>query len=138
MYLIYKPEGKDEQRWRYTPRRGLLSVEREDIERRTGKNYAEFTQAVLKGNSLCRRALLFVFLRRDHAKLRWEDVDFEWDELQLEYSKQEWEDMREQAMENLHGDELAAALASFDKFIAEAIDDDDPGHSGKARQLIAD
>ncbi|TLQ45751.1 hypothetical protein [Streptomyces marianii] len=136
MYLIYQPEGQEPSRWKYNPRRGLLSVEREDIERRTGKDYAEFTQAVLKGNSLCRRALLFVFLRRQHPKLRWEDVDFEWDELKLEYSKQEWERMRDDAKENLHGDQLAAALATFEKHIADAIDDDE--EAGKAQLPVAD
>lgn len=137
MYLIYQPEGSDEpQRFKYNPRRGLMSVEREDIERRTGQNYSEFTQAVLQGNSLCRRALLFTFLRREHRKLKWEDVDFQWDELRLEYSKQEWERMRDAAVERLHGEELAAAIDTFEKNIADAIDED--GDEGKVQLPIAD
>jgi len=137
VFLIYHPEGQAEpQRWRYNPRRGLLAPEREDIERRTGMPYAEFTQAVLKGSSLCRRALLYVFLRRDHPKLKWEDVQFEWDELKLEYSKQEWQTMRDSAVERLHGEELAAALEEFERLIEQA--DDDPEESGKARPPIAD
>lgn len=137
MYLIYQPEGSDEpQRFKYNARRGLMSVEREDIERRTGQNYAEFTQAVLQGNSLCRRALLFTFLRREHRKLKWEDVDFQWDELRLEYSKQEWERMRDAAVERLHGEELAAALDTFEQNIADAIDEAEDG--GKAQLPIAD
>lgn len=137
MFLIYKPEGQDEPtRWRFNPRRGLLAVEREDIERRTGLPYAEFTQHVLKGSSLCRRALLYVFLRREHPKTRWEDVDFEWDELNLDFSKQEWQQMRDNAIERLHGEELAAALEMFDKNMAEAIDDVE--ESGKAQLPVAD
>lgn len=137
MFLIYKPEGQEQPtRWRYNPRRGLLAVERENIERRCGLAYAEFTQQVLKGSSLCRRALLYTFLRRDHPGVRWEDVQFEWDELSLEYTRQEWQQMRDAAVERLHGEELAAALEEFDRHIAEA--DDDPEESGKALPPIAD
>jgi hypothetical protein len=138
VYLIYQPEGQDEPtRWRYNPRRGLMAVEREDIERRTGLPYAEFTQAVLKGSSLCRRALLYTFLRRDHRKLRWEDVDFAWEELKLEYSRQEWEQMRDNAVDHLHGEELAAALAHFDKEIEGALDEKVEGE-GKVQLPIVD
>lgn len=137
MFLIYHPEGQAEPtRWRYNPRRGLLTIEREDIEHRTGLPYAEFTQHVLKGSSLCRRALLYQFLRRDHPKLQWKDVQFEWDELRLEYTKQEFQTMREQAAARLHGEELIAAEEEFDRLIEQAPDD--PEESGKARPPIAD
>lgn len=135
MFLIYQPEGQDEPtRWRYNPKK-LMSVEREDIERRTGRNYTQFTTDVLQGNSLCRRALLFTMLRREHPKARWEDVDFAWDELTLEYSKQEWQRIRDENVENLHGAELAAATEKFDQFIAEAYDDE--ATEGKAELPIA-
>jgi hypothetical protein len=136
MFLIHHPEGQDEPtRYRYNPRK-LMSVEREDIERRTGKNFSEFTTAVLQGNSLCRRALLFTYLRREHPKTRFEDVDFAWDELKLEYSRQEWEQMREKVLESKHGDELAAALTTIDSAMEDAYDDVE--EAGKARLPIAD
>lgn len=136
MFLVYTPEGQTEPtRWRYNPKK-LMSVEREDLERRTEKNFADFTSAVLQGNSLCRRALLFTFLRRDHAKTRFEDVDFAWDELTLEYSRQELERMRANILETLHGDQLAAALTAIDKQIEDAFDDTE--ESGKASLPIAD
>ncbi|MFF1417476.1 hypothetical protein [Streptomyces sp. NPDC058280] len=136
MFLIYQPEGQDEPtRWRYNPKK-LMSVEREDLERRTGKNFADFTTAVLQGNSLCRRALLFTFLRRDHPKTKFEDVDFAWDELKLDYSRQEWEQMREKVLETKHGDELAAALAAIDTAMEDAFDDVE--EEGKAQLPIAD
>ncbi|MFI9005105.1 hypothetical protein [Streptomyces sp. NPDC053541] len=135
MYLIYQPEGQDEPtRWPYNPRK-LMSVEREDIERRTGRNFTAFTTDVLEGNSLCRRALLFTFLRREHAKIRFEDVDFAWDELRLEYSRQELLRMREAVLKAKHGDELAAALAALDEQIETAYDDE---AEGKAPLPIAD
>ncbi|MEU0369109.1 hypothetical protein ABZ070_02395 [Streptomyces sp. NPDC006283] len=135
MFLVYKPEGQDEPtRWRYNPKK-LMSVEREDLERRTGRNFSQFTTDVMQGNSLCRRALLFTFLRRDHPKTRFEDVDFAWDELTLEYSRQELELIREQVVEAKHGDELAAILTGLDKEIEGAFDDS--GEEGKAGLPIA-
>ncbi|MFG2899523.1 hypothetical protein ACGFZH_20880 [Streptomyces zaomyceticus] len=136
MYLVYQPEGQTEPtRWRYNPRR-LMTVERETIERLTGKNFSEFTGAVLQGNSSCRRALLYTFLRRDHPKIKYEDVEFFWDELKLEYSKQEWEGMRDRAVADLVGAERDQALAQFEAEIAEAFDD--PEEEGKATLPIAD
>ncbi|MFC8290074.1 hypothetical protein ACFUJ0_06070 [Streptomyces sp. NPDC057242] len=136
MYLVYQPEGQAEPtRWRYNPRR-LMSVEREDIERRTGRNFSEFTTAVLQGNSLCRRALLYTFLRRDHPRTKFDDVDFAWDELTLEYSRQELMEMRENVAASMHGAERAAALEAIDKDIEEAFDD--TAEEGKARLPIAD
>jgi hypothetical protein len=135
VFLVYHPEGQDEPtRWRYNPKK-LMSVEREDLERRTGRNFSQFTTDVMQGNSLCRRALLFTFLRRDHPKTRFEDVDFAWDALTLEYSRQELELIREQVIEAKHGDELAAILTSLDKEIEDAFDDS--GEEGKAGLPIA-
>jgi hypothetical protein len=138
MYLTYTPEGTDEpKRWKYDFRR-LATMEREAIERHTGLVYVEFTQQVIKGSSLCRRALLFTFLRREHKGVRWEDVTFEWDELKLEYSRGELEQMRQDLIDSgqLHGGELAAALEQLDKQIAEAFED--PDDTGKALRPIAD
>ena len=136
MYLEYRPEGAEEpKRWKYDPKK-LMSIEREDIERRTGKDYSEFTTAVLRGNSLCRRALLYVFLRREHPKIRFEDVDFAWDELKLDYTRGEWREMRQKVLDTQHGDELAASLQMIDQQIETAWDD--PEESGKAQLPIAD
>lgn len=137
MYLVLQREGDEKPtRWRYDYKK-LMSVEREDIERRTGRNFSQFTQDVQQGSALCRRALLFTFLRRDHPKTRFEDVDFGWDELRLEYSRQEYEAMREAVLENMHGDELAGALAAIDRDIETAYDDTEAGE-GKARLPIAE
>ncbi|MEV6079658.1 hypothetical protein AB0L80_31785 [Streptomyces sp. NPDC052069] len=135
MFLVLHREGESEPtRWRYEPKK-LMSVEREDIERRTGRHFAQFTQDVLQGNSLCRRALLFTYQRRDHPKTRFEDVEFAWDELTLEYSKQEYATMREGVLDSLHGDELAMALQQIDRDAADAYDDIES--TGKAQLPIA-
>ncbi|MFD4745051.1 hypothetical protein ACFWOS_06280 [Streptomyces rubiginosohelvolus] len=135
MFLVLHREGEEAPtRWRYEPKK-LMSVEREDLERRTGRHFAQFTQDVLQGNSLCRRALLFTYLRRDHPKTRFEDVEFGWDELKLEYSRQELQTMREGVQESLHGDELAATLRQIDQQIEDAYDDVEA--EGKAELPIA-
>jgi hypothetical protein len=115
-----------------------MALEREGLERRTSRNFSQFTADVVEGNSLCRRALLHMFLRREHTGLKFEDVDFAWEEVRLEYSKQEYEAMREGLVQRLNGDDLAAALDHLDKQIAEAFDEQDVDGSGKASLPIVD
>lgn len=135
MYLVYKPEGSDdEQRFKYLPNK-LMSADREMLERKTGRNYRQFTADVADGNSLCRRALLFMFLRRDHRGLSFDDVDFAWDELGLEYSKGELQRMRAEVEANAPADARAAALEKIDEQIAEAYDEES---EGKASLPIAE
>lgn len=136
MYLVYKPEGSEEpKRWKYQPKK-LMAVEREKLERLTGRNFSEFTVDVQKGNALCRRALLFIFQKREHPVLKFEDVDFAWDELTLEHSKGELMLMREQLPESVPPDQLEAVRAKLDEEIAQAYED--PAEEGKAQLPIAD
>lgn len=136
MYLVYTPDGGDEQRWEYNPRK-LKATEREMLERRTERNFSKFTSDCLEGNSLCRRALLFMFLRRQHPHVRWDDVDFAWDELKLEYSKQELQQMRDQVDANMTGSDREMALARLDQEIESAYDDGNE-EAGKALLPIAE
>ncbi|MFC8433688.1 hypothetical protein [Streptomyces sp. NPDC057253] len=135
MYLVYKPEGTEEpQRWKYQPKK-LMSPERELLEKLTSKNFAEFTVDVQKGNSRCRRALLYVYLKRQHPTLKFDDVDFAWDELTLEHSKGELLLMREQIVDTVPPDQLDAVRAKLDAEIAVAFED--PEEEGKAELPIA-
>lgn len=135
MFLVYKPEGQPEPtRWKYDPRK-IMSAEREWVERRTDRNWSEFTKDVLQGNSLCRRALLFVFLKREHPTVKWDDVDFAWDELELEYSKGELIQIRESVSESAAGEERETVLAKLDEEISTAYDD--PADEGKAQLPVA-
>lgn len=90
MKVTYTPEDGDEQVFDYNPNK-LMSAEREALESRTGKPFSDFAMGVLKGNALCRRALLHVLLKRQHPTLRFDDVDFQWDELTVEMTKGETE-----------------------------------------------
>ncbi|MFF9582501.1 hypothetical protein [Streptomyces achromogenes] len=136
MYLVYSPEGSDEpKRWKYNPRK-IMAPERENIERITSRNWSEFTKDVVAGSSLCRRALLYTYLKREHPTLKLDDVDFAWDELTLEYSRGELTEMRTAVADSATGDERATILAKLDQEIAEAYED--PEDEGKAQPLVAD
>lgn len=136
MYLVYHPEGQTEPtRWKYNPRK-IMSAERESIERRTERNWSEFTKDVVQGSSLCRRALLFTYLKREHPTVKWDDVDFAWDELKLEYSKAELIELRNTISESATGDTRAATLEKLDAEIADAFED--PEDEGKAQLPVAD
>ncbi|WFF07257.1 hypothetical protein O7622_01250 [Micromonospora sp. WMMD1076] len=91
MFLVYRPEGGEEQRWEYRPGR-LRVMEMEAIEQHTGLAYAtDFKAQLLKGQTSARRALLWTMLRRQHPTLKYADVDFYDDELLLERTKSEIE-----------------------------------------------
>ncbi|MDX2679297.1 hypothetical protein [Streptomyces soliscabiei] len=135
MYLVYKPEGSDEpKRWKYQPKK-LMSAEREMLEKYTGRDFTDFSQAVLKGNAKCRRALLYLYLKREHPTLKFDDVDFAWDELTLEHSKGELQLMREQLSDTVPPEQLDSVRAKLDEEIAEAYED--PDEEGKAQLPIA-
>ncbi|MGW1595244.1 hypothetical protein [Streptomyces sp. NPDC002343] len=136
MYLVYSPEGSDEpKRWKYNPRK-IMSAERENIERITSRNWSEFTKDVVAGSSLCRRALLYTYLKREHPTLKLDDVDFAWDELSLEYSRGELAELRKSVAESATGDERATILVKLDQEISEAFED--PEDEGKAQLPVAD
>jgi hypothetical protein len=106
-----------------------MGAEREAIEKRTDMPFAEFTKAVLQGSSVARRALLWVMLKRDHPTTKYDDVDFAWDELRLEYSKQEYARMIADASENLSGEQRDLVLKGLQAEWESAVDD--PEQEGK-------
>lgn len=128
MKVTYTPENGEEQVFDYNPNK-LLSAEREALETRTGKSFNDFAMGILRGNALCRRALLHVLLKRQHPTLRFDDVDFCWDELKVEMTKGEIE--------------LAVARLQEKKGDEELIDgmlkqlDEAPEDEGKARLPFA-
>lgn len=128
MYLTYKPADGEPQQWSFQPAK-MKAHEAEAIEKKTGWDWGEFGEHLLKGSVLARRALLWTFLRRLHPVLRFEDVDFAVDELTLELDRAELVAQREQLskLDILAGPEKAAALAVLDEQIGQA-----PEEPGKA------
>ena len=135
MYLVYRPEGSDEQRWVFLPGK-LRTIDTEAIERKTGWDYTtEFLAHLQKGNTLARRALVWVYLRRDHARMKFEDIDIAADEVELMYDRDELAQIREQIETQPFESETlrAQALQAIDADMANA-----PEAPGKALASDAD
>lgn len=88
MWVTYNPEGDEKQEW-WLQIKKLRSVELEQIEARSGFDTDEWMQRLFVGNVRARRALLWTLLRRQHHTLKYEDVDFAVDELEVELDAQE-------------------------------------------------
>jgi hypothetical protein len=97
MILRYHPEGDETpQEWTLDLGR-LRSKEIEAIEKRTKMHYGSaFKQALLEGNGLARRAILWTFLRRTHHTLLFDDVDFADAEVTIEMETDELHEAIEQ------------------------------------------
>lgn len=121
MYVIYKPSDGDEQVWEYDPNK-LMCAEREVIEKRTGMRFADWTEEVVQGGSLARRALLYVMLKRTHPTIKWDDVDFAWDQLDVEFSREEFLEIRQAILDDdtVSTDEKTQALAGLDEQLKTA------------------
>jgi len=124
MLIIYTPEGGERQEWAFTPAK-LRSTEAEVIERHTGWTYQEFGEKFMAGSAQARHALLFVLLRRSNPTLKYGDVVFSLDELDVDLDAEEkaralevlraqgndLSDEQREALEVLVLDEMAAAAA---------------------------
>lgn len=88
MKFAYTPEGADTKTWDFRP--GTLpNVEAEAIEDATGWTYTEFGVKFMKGSSKAYHALLWVYLRRTHPGLKYDQVEFTSDEIEVSYEPDE-------------------------------------------------
>ena len=125
MYVTYKPEGGDVQEWAFHPRK-MPSHEAEAIEHATDMTWAEFSAQVLKGSVRARRALLWILLRRQHPTIKFADVAFTMDELDLSMDSAELGAMRVELEKIADDDVRSLALGQIDAEIAEAQAKDSP------------
>lgn len=128
MKVTYTPEDGDEQVFQYNPNK-LMSAEREALEKRTGMAFNQFAMGILRGNALCRRALLHVLLKRQHPTIAFDDVDFCWDELTVEMTKGELELAVDELRKKKGDDDLIEGML---KQLEDAPEDE-----GKARLPFA-
>ena len=123
MKLIYRPEGGEEQTWVFRPEK-LRSVEAEAIERVTDWTYDEFASAFLRDSIRARRALLWILRKRSTPTLRFVDVDFAIDELQVRFDDEELAQMAarrdELAQDDPTREVLDDLLATYDAERADA------------------
>lgn len=107
----------------------LHSVEAEAIEDVTDWTYQEFQAKFLKGSMKAHRAAIWVLLKREFPTLKFKDLSFSSEEIEVEYEADELERMREAVEEHPDLDpeqreEFLAALAGLE---AEAPKDETAG-----------
>lgn len=88
MKIIHKPV--DGERKEYTFRPGELSnFEAEAIEDRTDWNWEEFAAKFMNGNMRAYRAALWTCLRRENPRIKYDDVSFRVDEIDVDLEEDE-------------------------------------------------
>jgi hypothetical protein len=119
MFVTYKPADGDEQQWTFKPQK-FPSHEAEAIEHATGWTWDEFATQVVKGSIRARRALLWILLRRQHPVIKFADIAFTTDELELEMDLDELTAMRAELDQITDDAVREMALRQIDAQIAEA------------------
>lgn len=136
MRFIYKPEGAEPREWDYNPDK-FMNAEAEEIERRTGMTFGEWSEAVMKTSVRAIHGLLYVLLKRETPTLKWDQVVFSMSEIDLELTVEEKVAMRDEILKairegRLSEDESQAALDQLNAEIAgtevpeSAESDEDP------------
>lgn len=88
MKFTYTPEGAEPRVFDYQPGK-LLSPEAEKIEDLTGWSYAEFGQHLMTSSMKAFHALLYIFLKRSNPTLKYDQVIFSFDEVDIAYDQAE-------------------------------------------------
>lgn len=128
MYLFVQREGDAAPAtYNYNPKK-LMSPECEAIEKKTGLTFEQFHVKLLEGSTSCRRALLWMFTKRENPGVRYEDVAFAYGEVELRYHKHELESMITEVEDKLdNGPEKTAGLAQLREMLADAVEDPSVG-----------
>jgi len=135
MFLKYELDGVPPRKWQFTLDK-LLSVEAEALERQTGWVFpAEFGQQLVKGSIIARKALLWVFLKREDPTLLYRQVDPPAGAIGTDFERGELVLIREQVERStdMPDEQRTAMLAQFDELIAgepELPDPKVPGNDG--------
>ncbi|MEU9888674.1 hypothetical protein [Sphaerisporangium sp. NPDC051011] len=121
MFVTYRPEDGDTQRWTFDPKR-VRASKAEMIERRFGGNWEAWLAAVQAGNMKARRVLLWHLLTLTHH-LRYEDVpDFFAEELLVEHSVAEVTELRDRvAKVSLSDEQREQMMTGLDIALSDAI-----------------
>lgn len=121
MIFTYKPAGGTERVWEVKAGR-LLSPEMEAIEKVTGVFYPEWNRTLLDGSVTAARALLWVLLKRENPTLKYDAVQFTYDEFDLDYDLDEKADIvanYDAAIEDGAPEPGAAFVAMMEAYRAE-------------------
>lgn len=94
MKITYRPRDGEPREWVWKPSE-MESHEAELIEDAMDLPYQACVSKFLAGSTRARRALMWVFLRREHPALRFEQVRFRMDEVGDDFDDDELARMRE-------------------------------------------
>jgi hypothetical protein len=100
MNIAFDNEQFGKHEWPNLKVQKMLSTEAEDIEKVTEMSFVQWGQALLNGNALCGRALVWTLLRRENRNLRFRNVNFTMDELSVELDDEEKQKLREELKKN--------------------------------------
>ncbi len=121
MKFVYKPEGAEPQSWPFQPNK-LMSPEAEAIERHTGMTFGQWRDAFFDRSVLAMHGFLFVMLKRAHPTLKWDEVVFCLDDIDIEFADEDQIEARDRlaarvtAGETLDDDEAATLAALVEEF----------------------
>lgn len=91
MQFVYKPSGTPEakwKRWDFAPAK-MSNRDAEALEDLTDWTFLEWQQKLFAGSVRAVHAYLYLLLRKDDAKLKYDDVEFTDEEYDLEPSEAE-------------------------------------------------
>lgn len=134
MIVTYSPEDGEPARYPFDPRK-VRAREAIEVEQRYGAPWRTFLQDVEAGSMRARRVLLWFVQRREHPRLRLDDVpDFAADEVSIDLSAADLRRARQllEDTADLDDDVRAEALARIDDEIAKADELEAGDTGGKA------
>jgi hypothetical protein len=95
--LIYRRDGLEDRVWTHEPKK-LLSPEVITIEKLTGMRFPEWETAVQNGSIIAIHAYLYVLLKRDEPTLTPSNVVFSSDQVDIELTDEETDEVRDKIM----------------------------------------
>lgn len=128
MQFVFKPEGAKPKSWTFVPGK-LMNVESEKIEELTGWTYAEFGQQLMTGSTRAYHALLYIFLKREIPTIKYDEVVFAYDDIDLDLDANERRDIIARMREA--GDDLDPEQRAFLETLileanyADGVDEED-------------
>lgn len=119
MKFVYKPEGAEPRTWPMQLNK-LMNPEAEAIEKHTGMTFGQFQEALENDSVLAIHGFLYVMLKREQPTLKWDEVQFCLDDVDLELDEQDKIESRDYLLAEAKTRELTnAEQAMLDAFITE-------------------
>jgi hypothetical protein len=142
MNIALKSEKLGEHEWPGFKPNKMMSTEAEAIEGVTQMTFVQWGQALLNGNALCGRALVWVLLKRQNTNLRFKHVDFPIDELSVELDDEEKAKIRAELRTNddLSDEDKKQIMLALGEDDLDSLDfeptDDDPVSPGNSHSAV--